>query len=407
MRINASFYSQALDTTQKAVIWLPNDYYMNLDIRHPVIYYLHGAGGNQNESLQFAMHYFSTHAENPLSDSMPAAIIVSPDGSCKPYLGSYWVNSALYGNFEDYVISDLIPFIESEFRVMPDKNFRFVTGYSMGGYGSAHLALKHPDKFRACAPMSAGHLSYTDSLMNGWLNTLYEENGSYHFTYNAGQVTKLFFTASGGFSPNLDITPYFIEMLWDTTGMMVDTVWAKWQNYNCSNMVSSLSPEQNLSFFLICGTEDEYGCYPPYLMFADSLEKYNINYRSIYNAYGHGPTDPVANAAMWRWIDSLAFVAYKTVGIEESFNNSSKALSIYPNPTSDIVIIGYELIASENVIISIFNGAGQEIYRFDEGKKEKGKQFYNWDSKNFPNGNYFCRVQIGNETITKKIIKVQ
>ncbi len=62
MKIDASFYSQALDTTKNVDIWLPNDYYLNLDTKHPVIYYLHSATHNQNEGQQYALHYFSTHA---------------------------------------------------------------------------------------------------------------------------------------------------------------------------------------------------------------------------------------------------------------------------------------------------------------------------------------------------------
>lgn len=283
MRIDASFYSEALETTKKVNIWLPNDYFENLETRHPVIYFLHGADGDQNEGSSFALHYFMTHAANPLADSLPSAIIVCPDGSCNPYMGSFWLNSELYGNYEDFIILDLIPFIELEFRVMADKSFRFITGYSMGGYGSASLGMKHPDIFRACAPLSAAHISYPDTLMTEWIKWLYEENSGYQLNYSAGKTTMLFFTVSGGFSPNLDIPPYFIETLWDTTGNLVDTVWSKWQNYDCSNLVSSIPQEEELSFFLICGTEDRYLCYPPYIQFTDSLEKYEIEYKSSYS----------------------------------------------------------------------------------------------------------------------------
>ena len=48
MKLDASFYSQALDEIKDVDIFLPTDYYENLDQRYAVIYYLHGAGGNQN-----------------------------------------------------------------------------------------------------------------------------------------------------------------------------------------------------------------------------------------------------------------------------------------------------------------------------------------------------------------------
>ena len=48
IRISASFYSQALDEVKKIEIFLPPDYYATLDQDYAVIYYLHGAGGNQS-----------------------------------------------------------------------------------------------------------------------------------------------------------------------------------------------------------------------------------------------------------------------------------------------------------------------------------------------------------------------
>lgn len=228
IRIDTSFYSQALDTIRMVDVWLPEDYYQSTNTDYPVIIYLHGAGGNQNESQRFANTYYARYYQDTLhADSVLPAIIVSPDGSCQPYLGSFWVNSELYGDFEEYIVTDLINFVETNFRVMNDKNFRFITGYSMGGFGSTYLAIRHPDLFRGCAPSSAAHLSYPDTLMNEWIYRLHNENGGYHFNYNAGPVSKLFFTTSGGFVPNLNIEPNYFEFLWDTLGNMVDTVFNK------------------------------------------------------------------------------------------------------------------------------------------------------------------------------------
>lgn len=405
IKIDASFYSEALDATKKVDIYLPNDYYTNLETKHPVIYYLHGANGDQNESYQYALHYFVTHAENPLADSMPAAIIVSPDGSCDPYLGSFWLNSELYGNYEDYVISDLIPFIESEFRVMPEKDFRFVTGYSMGGFGSAYLGLKHPDIFRACAPMSAAHISYPDTLMNRWINWLYEENGDYHFNYSAGNITKLFFTVSGGFSPNME-NPYFIEMLWDTSGNIVDTIWSKWLNYDCSNLVSNLTSEQNISFFLICGTEDKYLCYPPYLQFADSLEKYDIDYKYSYSAYDHGDIDPEANATMWRWIDSLAYDAYQHDGIEDHLINIQATMTVYPNPVRETTNISFKLYSPEYVSINVYNQKGELIQELPDKLYTTGLHEIHINTENIPAGLYYFQFKSGKQIVSRKVVKL-
>jgi S-formylglutathione hydrolase FrmB len=405
LKLDASFYSQALDAVKMVDIYLPKDYYEHPERQYASIYYLHGAGGNQNEGQSIINHYYTTHHINPISDSLPPAIFISPDGSCGPYLGSYWLNSILYGNYEDYVISDLISFIESEFRVMPDKNFRFITGYSMGGHGSAYLALKHPDIFRACAPLSAAHIAYPDTLMEAWINILYEDNGGYNFNYNASQTTKLTFTVSGGFAPNMELEPNFFEMLWDTLGNRVDTVWTKWLAHDCSKLVAGIPDDENLDFYLICGTEDQYGCYPPYLSFQDSLNKYGIEFKSMYNAYNHGPTDPVANALMWRWMDSLAMISFQSVGIIESCLNTQGKISLFPNPVNDFATLSFEGEKAGVANVILYNSTGISVKTWKFNIRNSGQSNFMMDFRSLPVGMYLCKVQIEDRVVAKKIIK--
>jgi len=196
IKIDASFYSPALDTTKKVDIYLPNDYYEHPEQHYATIYYLHGGNGNQNSGHTEAMLYYNFHSGDTAITS-PPAIFVCPDGSCEPYGGSFWVNSELYDNYEDFVIQDVISFIESNFRALPDKNFRMITGASMGGFGSAWLSVNYSDKFRACFPYIAAFISFPDTTLNTWRTLCYEENGSYNLNPNVGGNTQLFFTGCG------------------------------------------------------------------------------------------------------------------------------------------------------------------------------------------------------------------
>ena len=47
MKLDASFYSPSLDMNKMVDIYLPGDYYLHPELEYPVIYYLHGGGGNQ------------------------------------------------------------------------------------------------------------------------------------------------------------------------------------------------------------------------------------------------------------------------------------------------------------------------------------------------------------------------
>lgn len=59
----------------------------------------------------------------------------------------------------DYIIKDVIGYIDSYYRTMPDKQHRALTGGSMGGYGAIYLCCHHPEKFIAAAAGSSGNFS--------------------------------------------------------------------------------------------------------------------------------------------------------------------------------------------------------------------------------------------------------
>ena len=405
IKLDASFYSEALDEMKNVDIYLPSDYYNYDTVFFPVIYYLHGGGGDQNSGNQFASHYYYTHAENPLADSAPAAIFVCADGSYDPYYGGYWVNSELFGNHEDYVINDLISFIESEFRARSDRNFRFITGYSMGGFGSTYLALSHPDIFRACSPMSSAYLTFADTVISSLEESLLEENGDYHFSLSAGRASKFFLTLSGAISPNMEIEPYPMELLWDTNGNWVDTVWVKWQDFDCSAKIKNLTSENKLDFFLSCGTEDDIICYPPYLQFEDTLTKYNIDFVSIYNEYIHGEIDIIANALMWNWMDSLAYISLQHVGVNESHLDSWEKISLFPNPITTTAKLRVPNASAGTRNIWIYTMTGICLKSWEFANSKSGQQEFTLNLNDLPAGVYFLKLNIDKEVLTKKFIK--
>jgi S-formylglutathione hydrolase FrmB len=78
-------------------------------------------------------------------------IIVTPDAR-----NSWYVNSATVpgDRFEDYMISDLIPEIDSHWRTLASPEHRSIAGLSMGGYGSVLFGLKHPGLFAVVGSVS-------------------------------------------------------------------------------------------------------------------------------------------------------------------------------------------------------------------------------------------------------------
>jgi S-formylglutathione hydrolase FrmB len=150
-----SFFSGALFSRKTCFVYLPPSYDRDSERRYPVIYLLHGMNGTE-------IHWIVQGRADRTVEAMIGAgqlrecIVVMPnDGGYGQ--GTFYVD--WYdgtGNFEQYILYDLIPFIDAEFRTIPERQCRVVGGYSMGGFGAFSLALRHPSLFGAAASMSGG-----------------------------------------------------------------------------------------------------------------------------------------------------------------------------------------------------------------------------------------------------------
>ena len=121
--------------------------------RYPVIYFLSGFTGSGRMHLNYDPYVESIdrRLDRLIADkSMPPAICVLPD--CFTALGgSQYVNSSATGRYEDYLIDELVPFVDAQLRTLASRDHRGVSGKSSGGYGALVLAMRHPDVFGALA----------------------------------------------------------------------------------------------------------------------------------------------------------------------------------------------------------------------------------------------------------------
>ncbi|MFC1550890.1 alpha/beta hydrolase [Candidatus Neomarinimicrobiota bacterium] len=98
--IEDQFISNSLAFERNVNVYLPAMYDSNnTNIEYPVVYFLHGGGGDHNSYSGIIPILDSLIANNIIKPM----IFVKPDGSCEPYLGSQYSNSELYGAFEDYI----------------------------------------------------------------------------------------------------------------------------------------------------------------------------------------------------------------------------------------------------------------------------------------------------------------
>lgn len=272
--------------TRNMAIYLPPSYAAS-DKSYPVIYLLHGFGGDEGS---FVGELGDTSAVVLLdlligAGLLKEAIIVLPDGSNK-YGGSYYLNSELIGNYEDYIVYDLVNFIDENYRTIPDRSGRVIGGASMGGYGSITLAMKHPEIFSVVASMSPP-LGF-DIIAEAMISEVIAENpnGMTGPGPNAGQFTSYMYALSAALSPNLDNPPYFVDLPFEyPNAEIIESVRLRWMVGDPITMLKNdnSSLKQMNGIYIDVGTED----LPGFKQAADAFHQalVDMNIQHEYNVY--------------------------------------------------------------------------------------------------------------------------
>lgn len=148
VRERLTMHSALLKQDVHFSVCLPADYYAESK-SYPVVYLLHGLGDDESSWLEYGRIEQYARQSEEAGKSVPM-IFIMPEG-----FRSYYVNQA-DGSFpyQDMFVNELVPYIDSLFRTLPDRWQRALMGYSMGGFGAMMLHLQHPEIFGATVPLS-------------------------------------------------------------------------------------------------------------------------------------------------------------------------------------------------------------------------------------------------------------
>ena len=149
-----SLQSAALGQEVKINVLLPDDYAASGDKRYPVVYLLHGYGGDYSEWTRVGV------ADRTQGLSV---ILAMPEGDKSFYVNHYQDPK---GRWEDYIAQDVVSWIDANYRSIPRAEGRAICGLSMGGYGAMVVGLRHPELFRSIASHS-GALGVPGGLRDG------------------------------------------------------------------------------------------------------------------------------------------------------------------------------------------------------------------------------------------------
>jgi S-formylglutathione hydrolase FrmB len=225
-------------------VLLPPSYDSDKVRRYPVLYFLHGLGQNEQALLD-------SGGWNLIQDlwdqkQIGEFLIAAPDGD-----RSFFINSRdRHSRYEDFFMTEFLPFIESHYRVHASRRTRGIAGVSMGGYGALHLAFAHPELF--------GSVS----------------------AHSAALIAKL---PQGNLGPSGETA--LSRALGSAFGTPFDR--AFWDRNSPFSLVRHGPPPAGLKIYFDCGTEDDFGFNRGAQAFHDLLVSRGIHHQFHLYPGGH------------------------------------------------------------------------------------------------------------------------
>ena len=256
-------------------IYLPPSYETSANKRYPVLYLLHGIG-DTDETWTRAWTEKNdgyTTIQDVLNKGIAAGrfgemIVVMPDQKTN-WFGSFYVNSTVTGNWDDFTSKELVSYIDGKYRTIARRENRGIAGHSMGGYGAITLAMKRPEIFSVAYGINpaimdwGGDLTIETPAFEYVLNAKgFEEVGQTRDIYKIGVIT-----VAQAFSPNPQNPPFYCDFPYKMVDGKLqpnETAFSKWADNSPIKMVtkyrSNLLKLRGLRFD--SGYEDEFKFIP-------------------------------------------------------------------------------------------------------------------------------------------------
>ena len=333
-------------TTLPYYLFVPASY--NPQTHYPLVLCLHGSGERGDNPSAVKNNSMATvWARDSNQTRWPCFILVPQCPS-----NGWWT----YSNIEQAVI-DILDSLQLGFSI--DTNRLYITGLSMGGYGTWDLLVRYPTKFAAAVPMSGGgdpSMAASFKHIPIW-NFHGAQDATVSVTYSRAMMTAL-------------------ENAGDTI------VYTNCHNGDCTGLSDSAIADRINHHVKLLYTEYQYG--------------------------GHGIWDQAYNTVFllpWVFAQSKAHVPTGTE--RENFNElpkKSKLFQNFPNPFNPSTEIIFSVEAYSQTSLRVYDLLGREVAMLMNEKKSAGTYKVSWNAAAIPSGIYFYRLQTGSYIETKKLI---
>ena len=199
-------------------IYLPPSYATERNRRYPVVYLLHGYtntdegwyGPGTKSGFQSAGTTLPAVADSAVASRAAREMILVMPNAYTVYQGSMYSNSVTTGDWEAFITRDLVEYVDSHYRTIPQRASRGLAGHSMGGYGAIRLGMKYPEVFSSVYVLSGCCLSANLNPGPGQVRAEAVHSQADLANADRGVVTTL--AEAAAWSPNPKNPPFFFDL---------------------------------------------------------------------------------------------------------------------------------------------------------------------------------------------------
>jgi len=258
-------------TIRDIIVYTPENYKSSSSSGYPVIFLLPAFGNDSYSAIKHDPFSLSIYErlEKQINDKTCGDMIIVVVNCFNRLGGSQYINSTAIGRYEDYIVEEIVPFINQNYNVSK----RAVLGKSSGGYGALSMGMHHPQTFDAIAAHSFDSCfeycylpdfptaiktlkKYQDPL--DWIDEFWKkDSGRTKDDFTTLNVMSM----AAHYSPNVENQKLKIDFPFDmVTGNFRESIWSTWKQYDPVNLISNFAEQlrkMNLIYF-DCGIFDEF-----------------------------------------------------------------------------------------------------------------------------------------------------
>ena len=281
--------------TRDFLIHLPASYDSS-EKRYPAVYALHGYSGSVWDLAGLSLEL----DEMVASGEVDEMIFVFVDGDNK-FDGSMYRSSPTIGDYEGYIVRELVDHIDANYRTLSHRYSRGITGCSMGGDGTLHLALKYPDVFSVAAPISGLYDIEYDPFWDEVKQHFWFTPQDFDEFDRLNRKAKALIAEAAGAASNPDKPPFFLDMPFEEKDGEVQIVQDVWDRigaaWPASDIPNYLDQPLRLRGLMIYHGEFDGETVEDIREFSKRLTEHGIEHEYVEVPKGHCNLDyaPVLN----------------------------------------------------------------------------------------------------------------